>query len=253
MGPPKLPADLTAFLREGRQLDYNPSLCEAGRIELIPARSVRLHLFPMDCQSTPVEADDPHRRELGCYLVRAVNLVARCEHYLPEGLLMWFPDEGRYGNWDSEHHGICLFHEDVTWRKVSESPDHFLDLNWHSWDEDDLECLVPWPRYPYCEKQIHDPVIPLPGKGEKERMVLRYHAIYRNIPEGVHAEVVDFPGAITSGATVAEARYLLRNALQDLAEFATEEGSPLPVPDEFFRDIENVADYCVICVGVGYA
>ncbi len=29
----------------------------------------------MDCQSTPVEEVDPHYREMGCYLVLAVNLV----------------------------------------------------------------------------------------------------------------------------------------------------------------------------------
>jgi len=29
----------------------------------------------MDCQSTPIKEDDPHYREMGCYLVPAVNLV----------------------------------------------------------------------------------------------------------------------------------------------------------------------------------
>jgi len=29
----------------------------------------------MDCQSIPVEKDGPHYREIGCYLVSAVNLI----------------------------------------------------------------------------------------------------------------------------------------------------------------------------------
>ncbi len=32
-------------------------------------------MFPMECQSTPVEEDDPYYREIGCYLVSAVNLI----------------------------------------------------------------------------------------------------------------------------------------------------------------------------------
>ncbi len=37
--------------------------------------ALKVELFPMDCQSTPVEEDDPHYREMGCYLVPVVNLV----------------------------------------------------------------------------------------------------------------------------------------------------------------------------------
>ncbi len=29
----------------------------------------------MECQSNPVEEDEPHYREMACYLVSAVNLV----------------------------------------------------------------------------------------------------------------------------------------------------------------------------------
>ena len=41
----------------------------------------------MDCQSTPVEEDDPHYREMGCYLVPAINLLVTVEHCKPQGLL----------------------------------------------------------------------------------------------------------------------------------------------------------------------
>lgn len=66
---------MVAFLRAGRRLEYDPARCEARLVTLLPAGAPKVELFPMDCQSTPVEEDDPHYREMGCYLVRAVNLV----------------------------------------------------------------------------------------------------------------------------------------------------------------------------------
>jgi len=36
--------------------------------------------------------------------------------------------------------------------------------------------------------------------------MLTYKAMYKTLDEGVHAEVLDFPGVITCGATLDEAR-----------------------------------------------
>ena len=47
----------------------------------------------------------------------------------------------------------------------------------------------------------------------------------------VHAEVLDFPGTITVGDTLQEARRLLASALVDMAETALLQGEPLPQPD----------------------
>ena len=61
--------------------------------------------------------------------------------------------------------------------------------------------------------------------------MLTYKAAYQFVDGGVHAHVLDFPGAITCGADLAEARRLLASALLDLANLCLERGEPLPVPD----------------------
>jgi predicted RNase H-like HicB family nuclease len=66
--------------------------------------------------------------------------------------------------------------------------------------------------------------------------MLTYKAAYQFIDEGVHAHVVDYPGAITCAADLAEARRLLASALLDLASYALELGEPLPKPDPTATD-----------------
>lgn len=61
--------------------------------------------------------------------------------------------------------------------------------------------------------------------------MLIYKAMYKYLDEGVHAEVLDFPGVITSGADLDEARRLLASALVDMAETNLLHGEPLPLPD----------------------
>lgn len=64
--------------------------------------------------------------------------------------------------------------------------------------------------------------------------MLRYHvAFYLPKPgsEMVVAEALDFPGAITQGFDLADARSMIASAMEDLAGLLLEEGKPLPVPD----------------------
>jgi predicted RNase H-like HicB family nuclease len=68
--------------------------------------------------------------------------------------------------------------------------------------------------------------------------MLTYKAMYKFLESGVHAEVLDFPGAITYGETLQEARRLLASALVDMAETALLRGEPLPQPDPSCTDPE---------------
>lgn len=68
--------------------------------------------------------------------------------------------------------------------------------------------------------------------------MLRYKAGYKYVEGGVHAQVLDFPDAITAGSDLAEARQLLAVALIDRAESSLELGQPLPVPDPQVSDTE---------------
>src|SRR5580698_8349418 len=74
-----------------------------------------------------------------------------------------------------------------------------------------------------------------PRQGEAYQM-LTYKAAYQFVEGGVHAHVLDFPGAITSGPDLGEARRLLASALLDLADSALERGEPLPRPDPSLAD-----------------
>jgi predicted RNase H-like HicB family nuclease len=61
--------------------------------------------------------------------------------------------------------------------------------------------------------------------------MLTYKAMYKYIPEGVHAEVIDFPGVLTFGANLQEVRRMLGSALVDMAETNLLVGEALPRPD----------------------
>jgi predicted RNase H-like HicB family nuclease len=58
--------------------------------------------------------------------------------------------------------------------------------------------------------------------------MLVYKAMYKFLDDGVHAEVLDFPGVISWGGDLDEARRLLSSALVDMAELNLERGEPLP-------------------------
>jgi predicted RNase H-like HicB family nuclease len=68
--------------------------------------------------------------------------------------------------------------------------------------------------------------------------MLTYKAMYKYIPEGVHAEVIDFPGVITFAADLDEARRMLASALVDMAETNLLHAEPLPLPDPACSDPE---------------
>lgn len=68
--------------------------------------------------------------------------------------------------------------------------------------------------------------------------MIRYKAGYKYVTTGVHAQVLDFPAAITCAADLDAARKLLAIALVDVAEAAMESGQPLPVPDPAIADPE---------------
>lgn len=63
--------------------------------------------------------------------------------------------------------------------------------------------------------------------------MLRYHVAFylpRAPGEMVVAEALDFPGAVTQGFDLQDARLMIASAIEDLAQILLEEGKPLPVP-----------------------
>jgi predicted RNase H-like HicB family nuclease len=68
--------------------------------------------------------------------------------------------------------------------------------------------------------------------------MLVYKAMYKYLEEGVHAEVLDFPGVISWGPDLEQARRLLASALVDMAETNLAFGEPLPKPEPTSTDEE---------------
>lgn len=66
--------------------------------------------------------------------------------------------------------------------------------------------------------------------------MIRYKAGYKYVPTGVHAQVLDFPAAITFEPDLDAARRALAVALVDVAEAAVSVGEPLPTPDPSVTD-----------------
>jgi predicted RNase H-like HicB family nuclease len=63
--------------------------------------------------------------------------------------------------------------------------------------------------------------------------MLRYHVAFylpKSDSEMVVAEALDFPGAVSQGFDLPDARVMIASALEDLAQVLLEEGQPLPVP-----------------------
>jgi predicted RNase H-like HicB family nuclease len=63
--------------------------------------------------------------------------------------------------------------------------------------------------------------------------------MYKFLHDGVHAEVLDFPGAISCGSDLDAARRMLRSALEDMAEDALPLGEALPQPNPSATDSES--------------
>ena len=61
--------------------------------------------------------------------------------------------------------------------------------------------------------------------------MITYTAGYKIDPDGIHADVFDFPGVLTCGSDMAEAREMLADALVGMVEINLEMGEPLPKPD----------------------
>jgi hypothetical protein len=68
--------------------------------------------------------------------------------------------------------------------------------------------------------------------------MLTYKAGYKFVNEGVHAQVIDFPAAITCATDLTEARRSLTAALLDVAETRLELGQSLPTPNPTATDPE---------------
>ncbi len=84
--------------------------------------------------------------------------------------------------------------------------------------------------------------------------MLRYHVAFhqpRAAGEMVVAEALDFPGAVTQGFDLADARIMIASAMEDLAQCLLEEGKPLPAPDPDATAEADLIELVPLSVHVG--
>ncbi len=71
--------------------------------------------------------------------------------------------------------------------------------------------------------------------------MLKYHSAYYPIEDGwFMARVLDFPGVISQGRSLDQARKMIRDALCLMAEHKLEKGETLPRPNPRSRDKKAV-------------
>lgn len=85
--------------------------------------------------------------------------------------------------------------------------------------------------------------------------MLRYHVAFylpRTTGAMVVAEALDFPGAVTQGFDLPDARLMIASAMEDLAGILMEEGKPLPVPNVDARAVDaDLIEIVPLSVHVG--
>jgi len=141
-----LPAEFIAFLRAGRQLDFDHRQTEVGPVRLKPLTHLRFDEFKVITEGTPLERKDPHRGEAGYYALRVVDLIGESNSYRPTGLLAWFCDYGAFGSWDCDHLTAIAFPK-VSWSKIIADPAKYLDAQWHPY-HNFVKHIEPWK---HCE------------------------------------------------------------------------------------------------------
>jgi predicted RNase H-like HicB family nuclease len=84
--------------------------------------------------------------------------------------------------------------------------------------------------------------------------MLRYHVAFhlpRATGEMVVAEALDFPGAVTQGFDLPDARLMIASAMEDLAQCLLEEGQPLPTPKPDVVSDADLIELVPLSVHVG--
>lgn len=94
----------------------------------------------------------------------------------------------------------------------------------------------------------------LPGYAE---VMLAYHVAFY-LPRGnermVVTSVLDFPGVMSQGFDLTDARAMIASALEDIAQLWIEEGRALPIPEPHAHDPEaDLVEILPLSVEVGAA
>ena len=138
-----LPSSAVAFLRAGKQLEYEDSQCEAGRVGLNRLDQLSLGEVWIGTESE----NDPYHGKDGYYAIPAVSLSGECASYSPEFILLWLPAERLFGAWDCDHWILTVF-PDATWEDIVADPLPYLNAQWYAGAGGGIS-FQPWPKYDF--------------------------------------------------------------------------------------------------------
>lgn len=146
-----LPDDLLAFHRGACAGTLDAGAY--GTLRLVPLEQVHVETLELTPNYSPFARDDPHRYDGGYYAVPAINLLEGnpdWPSYFPRLGFVWLPSERRYGSFDQDHGELMLFHPNLHWAEVVANAEALLLAGESCGSESvPMECLKPWPKYPY--------------------------------------------------------------------------------------------------------
>lgn len=145
-----IPKDLEEFLRQSKELEYDGETCEAGTVKLKKLEDLKVENIKISTKHVPriSERDDPNKNKGGTYAIPAVSLVAECENYDPDFVLLWLPEERKYGALSGAHADELLVFSSATWGDIAGNPVKYINAQWKG-DYSAAEDFNPWQKYPF--------------------------------------------------------------------------------------------------------
>ncbi|MFA6097140.1 MAG: hypothetical protein WC788_05935 [Candidatus Paceibacterota bacterium] len=145
-----IPKDLEDFLRQGKELEYDRYTCEAGEVRLRKLQELKAENIKISTKHVPriSEQDDPNKNKNGSYIIPAVSLVAECENYDPDFVLLWLPREQKYGALSGACVNELLVFPTATWSDIAGNPVKYINAQWKG-DYSAAEDFNPWQKYPF--------------------------------------------------------------------------------------------------------
>ena len=136
-----LPEDLIAHLSDAANRSLTLSDGEIRELTYYAPDDAPLKTFEVDSYQLHNEGlldhDPEEQRKFSGY-----DLIATCNAYDPEGILIWFPEWSRYGSWDCDHLSIITY-PDVTWTQIAADPTWYVNGQWYP-EKVKHERVNPW-------------------------------------------------------------------------------------------------------------
>ena len=148
-----LPKDLKDFFIQEKELEYDATKCECGRVRLVPYNDLRVETVnvSIDTVLPDDEVDRLPDEEIGYYKVPVINLTNGCKGYDPEYILLWLPNEKQYGTYDSTHGWLGCF-IGAEWKDIAKDPIKYINSQWHDYKREISSHFDPRNKYEFVHQ-----------------------------------------------------------------------------------------------------